>query len=443
MTGKPTACILLATIVFATGLAGCASTKKRFEKGVKAEEEGRYEEASEYYIQVLQKEPDWQDARARLQRTGSIVIESRLADADRLVGEGRDVAAADVMRWVRGFHARATAVGAQLDLPDNFADRLDRLEDAAVRMLLRDADEARGAGRWQQALSLYDRALGRGRLDINDQTAVQESKATVFVAWAEQTLKAGYYRAAFDRAQHAIDLVGMEHQLTRRALDVQGQALEAGSMYVAMLPVAAKEGVRRTASTLFMADLNDILVYEYWVAPPPFIVVADPVGVRRELRSVVGRMGRVVSKSEAIAIGRLMDADWVLASELVEFDRSEKKAESRTVRARTRGRSPVDTTYVLEKVDVRYTTRASMRVYEVATGRRLFEGHVDASAHDRFDRGRYAGNPEHLDLSGTEMSYFDREEIRAQEDRLEERLADDLAHKLADTVYSKMVGWIR
>ena len=43
-------------VAFAILVAGCVSTQKRFEKGVTAKQEGKYEEAMDYFIKVLKKE---------------------------------------------------------------------------------------------------------------------------------------------------------------------------------------------------------------------------------------------------------------------------------------------------------------------------------------------------------------------------------------------------
>ncbi len=441
---RPTRHLLfcLLSIAFVVLVAGCASTQKTFDKAVKAEEAGRFEEAANLYIEVLRKEPDWEDARARLTRTGSIVLENHLDEASRLESESRYVAAADLLARTESFHLRATAVGAKLTLPQNFGNRRSRLENLAVRQLIAEGGKARDAGRWGEALALYDRALRRGSLTRTEAASVRESKAGVLTRWAEQALAEGRYRFAFDKAQEALDIIGIEHTLTPRLVSVQEGALEEGSAYVAVLPVASTENARREASMLFLNDLNDILVYDHWSQAPPFILVADPVTVRRDLRSIVGRGGRVVTRSEAVAIGRLANADWVVVPEVVKFQRSERRGGERTVKVKTRGRNSLDTTYVVVTTDLTLYTRADVRIYDVLSGRERFKGHVDVSVEERYEQGRYTGNYRDLDLSGSELQLFDAEEHRARLDRMEGALADRLAGKLAERVYSRTTSWI-
>lgn len=442
---RPTRHLLfwLSSLVFVVFAPGCASTQKTFDKAVKAEEAGRYEEAASLYIEVLRKEPEWEDARARLTRTGGIVVENNLAEVARLETESRYVAAADLLARTESFHLRATAVGANLSLPDDFADRRSRLEDLAVRQLIADAGKARDAGRWGEALALYDRALGRGSLTRTEAASVRESKAEVLTRWSEQALEEGRYRFAFDKAQQALDIIGFEHTLTPRLRNVQETALEEGSAYVAILPVASTENARREASMLFLNDLNDLLVYDHWSRAPPFILVADPVNVRRDLRSIVGRSGRVVTRSEAVAVGRLANADWVVVPEVVTFQRSERRGGERTVRARTRGRNSLDTTYTVITKDLKLYARADVRIYDVLSGRERFKSYVDDSVEERFEQGRYTGDYRDLDLSGSELQLFDADEHRARQDRMEGTLADRLAGKLAERVYSRTTSWIQ
>jgi len=312
-----------------------------------------------------------------------------------------------------------------------------------VRQLLNDADRARAEDRWADALELYDQALRRGSLDRDASESVHESRAAVLVEWADESLATAGYRTAFEKAQQALDIVGTEHPLTPRILSIQDSALEEGSVGVAMLPVAATEKVRREASSLLLTDINDLLVYEHWSHAPPFILVADPVVIRRELRSEVGRSGRVLSRNESISVGRRVDADWVVVPEIVVLDQSEKSVRRKKVRARTKGRGAVDTTYVLHTVEVKYRSRSSIRIYDVRSGRRLYEGDVDAAVDDRYDRGEYPGDYRHLDLSGSELSYFDPVETRAQLDRIEEALAEELARRIAQRVYSQTTSWIQ
>ncbi|NNE45096.1 MAG: hypothetical protein HKN37_00390 [Rhodothermales bacterium] len=434
--------ILAAAIILIVGVAGCVSTQKRFDRGVKAEQAGHYEEAAGHYIQVLQKEPDWEEALVGLRRTGAIVIENLLGEASRLEDAERYVESANMLDRISAFHARANSVRADLQLPPDFRNRRDRMEDRAVRKLLSEADRARLDGHWAKSLGLYDQALQRGRLTAAEVAEVRESRVLVLAGWSEQALRERYYRIAFDKAQQALDLVGVEHTLSQRFSRVQASALEEGSRFVAMLPVAATEDVRRRTGTLFLSDLNDILAYDHWATPPPFVLVADPVEVRREIRSMLGRSGRVVTKGEAVAVGRAMDADWVFVADLVRFDRDQRERDRDRVNVKTRGRSPLDTSYVLRKVRVLYYTRVEVRIYDVRSGRELYDGRVDASAEDGFERGEYAGDYRDLDLSGRELSYFDSEEIRLQEDALEEAMADQLAAKVAERVYSTMLRWI-
>lgn len=64
-------------------LLSCISVEKQFEKGLKMEQEGRFEEAARYYIKVLKREPTWEEARERLQDMGSRSVDIHLISSKR------------------------------------------------------------------------------------------------------------------------------------------------------------------------------------------------------------------------------------------------------------------------------------------------------------------------------------------------------------------------
>ena len=69
-------------------MSGCASTQKRYDKAEDFELQGRYAEAADYYIKVLEKEPDWEGAPERLQETGNQAIVLFFEEADAAQARG-------------------------------------------------------------------------------------------------------------------------------------------------------------------------------------------------------------------------------------------------------------------------------------------------------------------------------------------------------------------
>ncbi len=431
-----TACLLLC--------AGCVSTQKRFEKAQDLENQGRYAEAAAYYVKVLEKEPDWPEARERLRQTGARAVEAYLAQADAAQAEGRYDDALRTLERLDDLREEADDVGVTLAVPDDYAAYRDDLRRSAVEALLRRGEEAEARGDWSKALDAYQRA--RHYAAAPERLAdITRRQAGVYLRWGRQDADREHYRAAFARAQQALDLLGPDHLLAAPALALQEDALEAGTRFVAFLPFWRTEAVAREAPASVVQDLNDVLLYDHWSAPVPFVAAADAVALRRELRRL--RYDRaIVTRNQAAEIGRAVEADLVVVGEWTAFERREKDVKEKTRKARLKGRAATvggrkDTTYVEQSLRLELRAEVAYRIIDPRTRRVLDEGSVNARASGGLRRAVYAGDYRDLDLSGAERSLFEDEERLATED-MTNKLVDDLAARLAERVYDRLLGLI-
>ena len=115
-----------ATLAAVLLLAACVSTEKRFDKAQTLEAEGRYAEAAAYYIKVLDREPDYADARARLADAGQRAIDQLLEEADAANGRADFIAAFETLDRLDALRADAAGVGVVLDVPDTMDSHADR-----------------------------------------------------------------------------------------------------------------------------------------------------------------------------------------------------------------------------------------------------------------------------------------------------------------------------
>ncbi|MFQ5571341.1 MAG: tetratricopeptide repeat protein [Rhodothermales bacterium] len=424
--------------------AGCASTQKRYDKAQDLENQGRYAEAVEYYVKVLAKEPDWPEARERLREAGALALDAYLDEAEAAQFEGHYEDALRTLNRLDALRFEAAGVGVTLIVPDTYAtQRLTLIKKAYETLVLR-GEHAEQAGDWQDALRAYERA-GRYSPNAEAQADLAERRARVYLRWAEYDLDREYYQAGFGRAQHALDLVGPEHPLARQALDVQAFALEAGTRFVAFLPSWRSEAVARETTDALIRDLNDVLLYEHWAEPLPFIAAADPVQLRRELRRL--RYDRtVITRRQATEIGRVVDADFVVVGDWTEFERKEKNVKDRTRKARMKGRAATvggtqDTSYVEQRFTLELDAAVAYRIIDARTRREVDRGTVYAEVSARIKRGVFAGDYRALDLSGAELSLFEEEE-RLATDELHNELVDELAGRLAERVYDRLLRHI-
>ena len=426
------------------GLAGCVSTQKRYDKAQDLEAQGRYVEAAEYYIKVLEKEAQWEGAPERLQEASDHAIALLFDEADAARREGDYDDALRALDHLDELHAAAAAVGVTLDWPEDYASYRQEVAQTAVADLLRRGERAEQAGDWREALDAYERAA-RYTDDPERQAEFSALQANVHLQWAQYDFDSEYYRAGFDRAQHTIDLVRPGHPLAERAVAFQESALASGTRFVAFLPFWRTDDVYRTAPGNVVPDLNDVLLYEHWSAPLLFIAAADPVQLRRELRRL--RYDRtVITRRQASEIGRVAGADYVVVGEWTVFERKERNIKEKTRRVRMKGRrattgGATDTTFIEQTLTLEFEAEVAFRIIDPRTRREVDNGTIEADVSGRVTRGVFDGDYRDLDLSGSQLSLFEDDE-RLAEEELGNELVDRVAERLAERVYDRLLRLI-
>lgn len=419
-------------------LAGCVSTQERFEKGMKLEAKGRFAEATTYYVKVLQREPDWPDAPARLLEAGTAAVNAYLDDANAAEAAGNYEAAVRELDRLDALRRQAEGVGVTLPVPDDFAGYREEMTEEAMAALIRRAEQAEQAGRWSDALRAYERVQERYAVAPEQRAAMMAARGRVIVRWSEEEMARGHFRAAYDRAEQAVRLLGPDAPTSRLARGVQEQALDAGTRYVAFMPTGSTEAVARQAPRGLLRTLDDVLQFEHWSRTPLFLAPIDPGELHRELRRLRYDRDRL-SERQAAEAGRALQADLVVLLDLAAFEWTEADLKTERRAARTRGSSPKDTAFVVERYRVDVRGEAAYLVLDPRTRTVLERGTVDADASDRFERGRYDGDDRDLDLSRRERGYFDRSALEEDERALENVLVDELADRLARQVFESLL----
>ena len=191
-----------------------------------------------------------------------------------------------------------------------------------------------------------------------------------------------------------------------------------------------------------LRTLDDVLQYEYWSHPPLFLAPLDPAELHRELRRLRYDRARL-SERQAAEIGRAVDAHDVVLLDLTAFSWDEKDVRTERRRTRTRGRNAVDTSFVVERYRVDVRGEAAYLVVDPQTRAVVDRGTVRASASDRFEQGRYDGDPRDLDLARRDRPFFDRDAHEEAEAELVDAFVDDLARRLAEQVYERLSKRVR
>ena len=437
--------LFAALALVATLVVGCASTRDRFDQARAFEAERDYAGAAEKYIEVLERDLDWAEARDGLETVGPRAITSLLEEAAAAEEKGSFEEGLQAMDRAAELHAGAGEVGVSLALPDDFASSRRDLVDRLVEALTEEAELSAESGSWRAALGAYDRALDYVDPGSSRGRGLVHRQAELHVLWGEDLVEAGQPRAGFDRAAQAIALVGPSDPMATRVGALQSRALTLGTRLVAFVPLSRHKAVDLDAPSAFAEDLNEILALEAWADPPPFIAPTDPVALRRELRRS-GYEDRILTTREAAEIGRSVDSNYVVVGEIVTFRVQEKDAKDEVKRARlradrSRGRSR-DTNYVEHERTVRYDAEVAYRIVDARTRRTVRDRTISGDESRRVRTASFTGDYQDLELSGSELERFNGESERADLEDLANELADKLASQLATRVYQDLLAGI-
>jgi hypothetical protein len=431
---RAVAATLAAATAFATAFAtACASAGKQLEQGQSAEARGDWFEAAARYADALEKEPTLEEARRGLYVAGDSAVHLGLRRARERTASDDPVGAAEELGRVDDLLARGREAGATIPTPDAWPTVRREAYDAAAARLTARADSLGHVYRWADARATYRRIRADFDPTADTERRLLDAEAALLVAWADAEAGEGRYRAAYQRAAEALALGGtIPREAADAASDVQQRSLTNGLRVLAVFPVGSTSQVREVAGADLEARLSDVLELEHWRRPPLFVAVADPVAVRQTTRvlfpgGATFRPGRVLEEVGA-DFGALVE---LTKLEVTESDLTEEERTARNSRGR-----PVSWTLVRGRV--RWAIEVTVTIFD-ERGVRAASSTARSSESGRFERGRYGGSWQDLDLSRGERLLFDPAEQRRQRADLEEALLADLAAKVAEDVFGEVV----
>lgn len=438
---KPRPFVAIVTLSLLAALVGCASVEKRYKKGQELEEKGRLEEAARRYISVLAKDPGREDARQRLADVGARVIDDYLAQARADGSDGLYENAVAAIIRIDGLRGRTGQVGVTLPVPDDYAGFRRDMVDAAAASLFRQGEELEDAGNWGEASRRYEK-LRSYPLDPDQMLKVDGSRARTLLRWAERDMELGSFRAAYGRAQSAMDIFGPDSGPGGEARAIQRTALDAGTKTVAVLPFWTDPGAGGATPRGIENDLYDSLLYERMAAPPLFVGPVDRGAIHREMVRLRVRSGDIPART-AVTVGRALNADFVVLGWLASYGQEEGAPEEIARKAPLRRDRSSSAAYTEKRTAVRLTGEVTYRLVETATGRTVEEETVGTQASATFRRAYFDGDYTTLDLSRDERALFNKEEWLRAEEELRASLVDKLAERIAPGIFERVLRYVR
>lgn len=437
-------------LLLALGLVGgCASAEDRLNEGVQLQAQGRYMEAVYRYADAVEKDPSLAEAQGRVLVVGDSALFQAMDEADAYERRGDPVAAAGRYRAIDEMLARIRSVGLRLRPPPDYTDIRRGVFDRAIEWQMIEGYEAQDQGRWEDARHAFIGARGDYLPSREQVEESVEAETNLLLQWAKVELDDHRPRAAYSIAQQALEVQDSPpREVVLQVRDLHHQALEMGTVVLAVLPVTASGSVRQYLGPEFEIHLDEDLTRDHWNQPPLFVQMADPVILRNELRGLL--RGRV--PQSALLVGRALDligADVGVMVEVNRLDVVEEDVEYETRTARTvpqgRGvdRGAVDTvTYRVATGQLSYHVEAVGILVDVE-GREIASFTAAANQVGPFERGEYDGDPESLDLGSVEARLFDPAVQTGERRRIEEALMEELALNVAAGTYETVLGGVR
>lgn len=422
---------------------GCVSAEDRLEEGVQLQNRGQYMQAVYLYADAVERDGSLGEARERLVAAADTAMGMALSDADRLEARGEPVQAASRYQDIDRMLARVRSVGERLSPHAGYEEERRALFDRAIEWRMRYGYEARDAGRWAEARRAFIDARSDFAPSRSQTETSLDAETDLLLSWAEIELEDGRPRTAFELADQAMQVrPSTARDVVLAARDVQGVALERGTVVVAVPPVVASGGVRDYLGPEFEIALDEDLVLDHWTNPPPFVRMADHTAMRRELRGLL----RGVPQTPLL-VGRvlqLVGGDMAAMVELTDIEVVEEDVERTTRPSRLRdgstgpSREPRPTQYDVVEGTLAYRLMADVVLVD-HDGREVTRFRAEGRAGGPFRRGDFDGNHERLELSEEEAALFDPRILGEQTARIESALMEEVAVAIAAGTYDTVL----
>jgi hypothetical protein len=423
--------LLLLATALPLVLLGCSSAQRQYERGMELEVSGDFAGAARYYAEAIRKDPQLNRMLpGRLRESGRQAVEQYVAEARALERNGRVPDAADRYLEADGIVNLGLSVGVEIPTPGSY--RVDRRAtfDGAIAALLENGKSEHEWGNFELSLRRFDRAT-RYEPSRQQSEQLREGILATRLSWAGWLLDSGRFRQAFDMAETGLAMRSPHDHLFRQ---IQYDALAAGTLRLAPLPLQRISGDVTGMPSSFPQDLTLILEDEFWTRPPLFVQTADPRDVRGAVRRWVGRDILLGNPRLTARLGQDLHADFALAAGVDRFARTtgEDRRTERSVRLRRGG----NTTHTEIRTPTTFRGSVRYEVVDVATRRVICSDRVERSAQGNVLMGEYDGNLRDLNLSREQQELFSVAGFEAQERRIQERMAEQLAAALAARVYA-------
>ncbi|HET6765271.1 MAG TPA: hypothetical protein VFH27_16405 [Longimicrobiaceae bacterium] len=413
--------------------AACASAGKKLDQGLALEAQGRAADAAARYVDALKKDRTLVEARQRLQESGERAISDYLSESAALQSTGRMDAAADRFADADALRRDASAVGVELRVPADYAQRRVALYDRAIETALAETRAMIGRGEWEAAASRAARVASRYQPTAQQQQLLDQTRYDAYVRYAEAEMSRGRFRSSFAQAARALQVFGRYGPAADAALEVQREALRRGAVRVAILAPGVRDAYADSLPGDFVPALWEALGTQHWSKPPDFVQL---VGRERFEGTHYGRRWPATNPYDAAGIARQVGADLAV---VITVDTVHVQDAVTTDRVAVKTRAGADTAYSVNRGRRTLTARIRYDLVQVGSRRVLDTETLVRSTGAPIRYATFRGDPATLELPREARALFGSGWERDANRELVRELVDQFTDRLASSIYDRIL----
>ena len=336
--------ILLAATILIGG--GCAS-KKYAKRGIKYEQAGLWEQASEAYMRSLTANRDNVDAIIGLKRSGQKVLDEQ--SMKTIKAYENDDLKQTVYEYIDAeqFQSKAAALGVELYISNMATEYFNDAKPKYVERIYAESQMLLNAEKFQQAEALLSEVKQLQPDYGNVQEMLKVSKCEPLYREAKGFMDAGLYRKAFTN----LDKIIREFNTYKDVSELREEALSKAIITIKITDF--KQGTGATADLVKSVQFS--VVGKLNSLNNPFIKVIDVANTE----SIVEEQRRSLNTSSDLEVGKLMAAKAMLTGEVSALQLSTGKLNKQEKRGYLRQETKIkdpSTGEVKVKVDYKKVT---------------------------------------------------------------------------------------
>lgn len=294
-------------------LAGCATSKSFYKKGVKLEEAGLVEEAAQFYLVSLQKNRSNVEAKIGLKNTGQIVLSRYLSEfsQQKVFGKKREAIAS----WdtAMAYKNKVANLGVQLNVPSIYVTDYEEIKDAHLNEMYQRGLEYMDAGNFAEAEKCFIEVKQLDR-DFEDAHAMANiAFAEPIYVEAINSLDNEKYRAAYEKFNRVLNRIDDY----KDASEKRDESLSLGQYTLAMLPF---ENSTRTKG--LEIKISAYCLEALTAVKDPFLKVVDRENMSLIIEEQQLGLSGVMDEQTAVSVGELIGAQAIVSGAILNYGES-------------------------------------------------------------------------------------------------------------------------